>query len=431
MNIGFISTRIFGTDGVSLEISKIQNLLIQKAKKVFFMAGELDPIFEKQENGYCFEKMHFLNSEIQSIQKTLFENKLETITTKQMQECWDKIDQFANEIEYEIEKFINKFNIHKIITQNCLSIPMNLPLGKAIYNYLSKTGMECINHNHDFYWERERFLNIKNQNLQDFLDKYFPPSIPNMKHLVINSISQETLLKRKGISSVVVPNVFDFSQKEKFIDEYNQDLRESLELEKDDIFILQPTRIVPRKSIETSIEIVSRLKDKKAKLIITHSSSDEGDDYLAFLQQKAKELDVDMRIANSRFSETRGINQNDQKIYSLWDAYLFADIILYPTLIEGFGNLVVEALFFKKMVVVNKYPVYLKDIKPTGIKFIELENNQITDETISQIKEVLQSKKDPILKKKYDQIIQKNFEIGIQNFSFEILSEKLKEIGLI
>ena len=39
----------------------------------------------------------------------------------------------------------------------------------------------------------------------------FPPNLPSIQHVVINSIAQNDLASRCGIASTVVPNVMDFS----------------------------------------------------------------------------------------------------------------------------------------------------------------------------------------------------------------------------
>ena len=44
------------------------------------------------------------------------------------------------------------------------------------------------------------------------------------------------------------------------MDDYASDVREELGLNEDDFFILQPTRVVPRKGIEQAIKLVSLLK---------------------------------------------------------------------------------------------------------------------------------------------------------------------------
>jgi len=46
------------------------------------------------------------------------------------------------------------------------------------------------------------------------------------------------------------------------------------------------------------------------------------------------------------------------------DTYVFADIISYPSIFEGWGNQFIEAVFAKKPVIVFEYPVFKSDIKP-------------------------------------------------------------------
>ena len=109
--------------------------------------------------------------------------------------------------------------------------------------------MPAVAHHHDFYWERVRFsLNA----VPDFLDMSFPPRLPQVVHTVINQAAREQLALRKGVSSVLVPNVFDF-ESDPEQDDWADDVREEIGLEPDDLFFLQPTRIVPRKGIEHAI----------------------------------------------------------------------------------------------------------------------------------------------------------------------------------
>jgi mannosylglucosylglycerate synthase len=79
------------------------------------------------------------------------------------------------------------------------------------------------------------------------------------------------------------------------------------------------------------------------------------------------------------------------KIYSLWDAYPHADLITYPSLYEGFGNALLETIYFKRLAVVNRYPVYNADIKPLGFEFIEMDGF-VDDQTVEDTKRLL---KDP------------------------------------
>ena len=89
-----------------------------------------------------------------------------------------------------------------LIPQNILAIPMHVPLGLAMTEVIAETGLPTIAHHHDFAWERERFVvNAVN----DYLHAAFPPSLPHMEHVVINSMAQKELARRSAFPSVVIP----------------------------------------------------------------------------------------------------------------------------------------------------------------------------------------------------------------------------------
>ena len=78
----------------------------------------------------------------------------------------------------------------------------------------------------------------------------------------------------------------------------------------------------------------------------------------------------------------------ERKYYSLSDAYPHADLVTYPSLIEGFGNAFLEALYYRKPIVVNNYAIYATDIRPKGFKVIEFDD-YITEKTIQDTLRIL------------------------------------------
>jgi hypothetical protein len=45
--------------------------------------------------------------------------------------------------------------------------------------------------------------------------------------------------------------------------------------------------------------------------------------------------------------ETRQLDSEGQKVYTLWDLYPHAALVTYPSLYEGFGNAFLEAVYFR------------------------------------------------------------------------------------
>ena len=168
---------------------------------------------------------------------------------------------------------------------------------------------------------------------------------------------------------------------------------------------LQPTRIVPRKGIEHSIALVAGLKNPKCKLVVSHESGDEGHDYMVALRDMAEQENVDLRFVSTRVGEIRTLNDEGQRTYTLADAYSQADFITYPSLYEGFGNALLEAFYFRKPVLVNRYSIFVTDIEPRGARVITM-NGYVTRDTIAHVRRVIEDAD-------YRQeMVDHNFELG-------------------
>jgi hypothetical protein len=201
VHIGFVATRLSGTDGVSLEVAKWVRVLQRLGNETFYCAGELGGYAT---GGTLIPKMHFLNEDIQRINRRAFGQAAEEDPHRLL----DEIGLLASELRDLLREFIRANRLDLIVIQNALAIPMNLPLGLCLTDLIAETGIPTIAHHHDFYWERERY---QTNAFLDFLDTYFPPDLPIIRHVTINTIAQKRLKQRRGLDSIVIPNVFDFA----------------------------------------------------------------------------------------------------------------------------------------------------------------------------------------------------------------------------
>lgn len=411
MRIGFISTRLNGTDGVSLEVGKWAHVLRRAGHDIFYCAGELGGYAA---NGCLIPQLHFDHQSIISFSQRAFGEGARGIDAKRLV---DEIYDMADEVRAPLRKFIRDNDLDLIVVENALTIPMNLPLGITLTGLIAELGINTIAHHHDFFWERQRY---QSNALLDLLDTAFPAKLPTIQHVTINSIAQKRLKKRRGIESLVVPNVHDFATPPPGIDGYNRDFRERLGLKEGDLFILQPTRVIQRKGIEMALELVYLLNLPHPRLYITHRAHDEGVEYWHFLKREADMMGVDLRLIDHLVGSERG-RANGHKIYSLWDAYPHADLVTYPSTYEGFGNALLEAVYFKRLVVVNRYPVYNADIGPLGFEFIELDGF-VDDAAAQKTNELL------VNPEQVRFMTEKNYALAQEHFSLEVLEKKLKDI---
>jgi len=407
-NIGFVATRLEGTDGVSLEAAKWADIFEKNGCNCYYFAGMLD---RPEDRSYLAPEAHFRHPEIRYIYENCFGvRKRERRITKKIYELTEKLKE-------ELYKFIEKFEIELLLPENSLTIPLNLPLGIAITEVISETGMPAIAHHHDFFWERKHFLTNA---AWEYLNMAFPPHLPSIHHVVINSSADNQLSLRTGISGTIIPNVMDFENPPPAVDDYASDVRQSLGVEQDELLILQPTRVVKRKGIEHAIEIVNRL-GKKAKLVISHASGDEGYDYEDRVKDYSSLLQVETVFASKIIDDSRELSANGKKIYTLEDIYPHADLVTYPSNFEGFGNAFLEAIYFKKPIVVNNYSIFSFDIQPKGFDVIEIDG-YVSEEAVDQIREVLDNPR------RRKAMVEENYEIAKRFYSYKVLQQILKHL---
>jgi glycosyltransferase involved in cell wall biosynthesis len=418
MKIGFLSTRIAGADGVSLEIAKLATICRRLGRQVCYCAGELEPWLVG--DGMLVPEMHFTHPEARWIHDHTFGE------TEAVGGLRERITDMAAYLKAAVGCFVADFGVDLLFVQNALAIPMHIPLGVALTDFIAATGIPTLSHNHDLAWERERFLvNC----IPDIIERAFPPNLPSVRHLAINSAAQRALQERRRIEATVFPNIFDFATAAPGISEFNADLRAALGLRDDQLFILQPTRVVPRKGIELAVELVRRLREeqnrarlagKEAALVITHRAGDEGMEYLGRIRAQAQAVGVPLLYAADRFAAEGGW-RDSKKVYSLWDAYVHADFVTYPSFVEGFGNALLEAIYFRLPVLVNRYPVYAADIGPAGFDLIEVDG-AITDRAVDEVIAILT---DGVRRRR---MVERNYQLARGRYSFEAVTPLLASL---
>lgn len=443
MKIGLLHFRVGETDGVSLEMEKWKLVLEELGHQVWYIAGS-----GKIEDTIKVSGLHYQNKTNDLLVNHIYKKHKDQYSEEEIKNI---LENYTEEIETQLLTVMKDYQFDVLIPNNVLSLGWNLAAGKAVAKVIEKTGIRVIAHHHDFHWERELYSNPKYLWVKDILTEYFPPESDQISHVVINNIAQKELIIRKQIESTIVPNVFDYEKSRMVIDDYNKNIKSDLGFTDDDILILQATRIVKRKGIELTIKSIASMNKQiknfvgkilfdgreitnqtKIKLVMVGLNEDQ--EYFDDLFELANRNRVEIIHIGERFNFVRSI-ENGSKIYSLWDAYFLADIISYPSILEGFGNQLLEATYAKKPILLYEYPVYEHYIGEFGLDVISFGSNHLLDKNgMAYIDEELN--KNVALKtltfltnaNVYKSVTLSNYNICLENFSCSTLRKMLTKL---
>jgi glycosyltransferase involved in cell wall biosynthesis len=442
--IGIFHYQVGRTDGVSLEIDKWKRVLEEMGHTVHLCAGDLGTV-----EGTLIEEMYHHRPDAERLNYNTF---CELRDYPDDAAYRADLLALAAVIERKMRDFVAEKGIDFLIPQNVWSVAASPSVAIALARVMRDLHLPALAHNHDFYWEQADVA-LTCATAIELADKYLPPRDPLARHVVINSLAQRELAERKGIESTVVPNIFDFEEKEASPwqpDDYNQDFRARIGLRENDVFILQATRIVHRKGIELAVDFVkaldsparrARLKerglydgrsfddDSRIVLVLAgYARDDMTGGYLNRLKQKVERAGIDALFIEDVVGgrrQTRG----GQKIYSLWDTYVFADFVTYPSLWEGWGNQCLEALRARLPLLLFEYPVYQADIGDKGFRVVSL-GSEIQDGDnpglVQVAPQVIEAAADQAVElltdaQLYRETVEHNFQVGRQHYSLESL----------
>lgn len=407
--VGFVATRLAGTDGVSLETFKWAEILAGMGLECRYIAGELE---DSGDRSVLIEEAHFQHDAIRDVNHRAF------ILPQRDEWLSDDVYALARQIRERLKIAIHQLKIDVLIAENSLTIPMNLPLGLALVQTIQELDIPCIAHHHDFYWERPRFLV---NNVGDFLRNAFPPVLNQIQHVAISGLAAEELSHRTGVSCRIIPNVMDFAHPPKLSDDRARQFREIVGVDEDDLLVLQPTRVVARKGIEHAIELLHWLGPRRAKLVITHASGDEGDNYTHRVRRFAELMNVDVVFAAQWVRATSDASLSSDLTFSIGDAYHAADLVTYPSTYEGFGNAFLEAIYFKRPLVCNRHAIFRTELEPCGFRTIAFDG-YLNDDAVEQTQRVLRDED------YRSEMVEHNYRMGQRFFAYNRVERELRSI---
>jgi mannosylglucosylglycerate synthase len=227
-----------------------------------------------------------------------------------------------------------------VVVDNICSLPLNVEAARAVARAAGEhRGRVCFRH-HDLPWQRRHLKHLESE---------FPPRQPDALHATINLRSRRELHARGYDDATTVHNYFD-------LDPQRGDrtaTRAAFGFRDDDFVLLQPARAIERKNVPGALRFAQQLHGILPELDLRLWVSGPAEDGYAPV--------LDRIIERSAIPITVG------RAATPHDAYAAADLVVFPSTWEGFGNPVVESVAYRRACVAYPYPV-LAEIVAAGIR---------------------------------------------------------------
>jgi len=227
-----------------------------------------------------------------------------------------------------------------VIVDNICSLPLNVGAARAVA--LASAGLTarvCFRH-HDLPWQRRRLTHLENE---------FPPRVAGALHATINLRSRRELHARGYADAVTVHNYFD-------LDSPAGDraaARKQFGFVDDDFVLLQPARAIERKNVPGAVRFAQQLQALAPALPVRLWVSGPAEDgYAPVLDRIVERAQLPITVGRTAVVD---------------DAYAAADLVVFPSTWEGFGNPVVESVAYRRACAAYPYPV-LAEIVAAGVR---------------------------------------------------------------
>lgn len=223
-----------------------------------------------------------------------------------------------------------------VVVENLGTIPMNLPAAHAVA--AACAGRPTIWHHHDPPWQRDRYRG-------DELP--LGPDEASWRHVAITDVTRDEL-RARGFAAITIHNGFDTDPGPG--DRHGERARHGFA--PNELVLVHPARAIARKNVPTALRIADELD---GTYWLTGPAEEDYADELARLLAGAR--DAGVRVVHESASQ-------------LDDLYAAADVVLYPSTFEGFGNPPVEAAIHRRPVVVGHHPV-AEELRRLGFRWFD------------------------------------------------------------
>ena len=435
-----------GTDGVSLEMMKREQVLREMGHEVAMCSALAHATFP-------IPQLEFESEAVTRLRRDLFRESDADIPEEGY--LLEIFQRQTDDLYKELHQVVASYHPDLVMVHNVFCLPLHLAATVALERVLSETQVPCAATHHDVLSEGAYTFQPSYPFIREILDQYFPPTGPRIRHATINTRNQKALAAR-GTQAVLMPDTMDFD--EPWEPDIRRDLRNELRAKygigPNDVVLCAMARLVPNKQLELAGQLAKAVADRRMGLAGTSLYHDgvfppdgrvvlllvgrperDFQDYKDRLFKSLDGLSIDWQYIGD---DVRPVRAPEQGVYALYpDSYALADVILYPSGWEGFGNQLLEAICVQLPIVVFEYPVFKEDIVPTGIRGISLGDQVLETDNVCGLvtlpAQSLERAADEIVgllrdAQAYEHMVETNAALGHKHFGAARLRAHVEEI---
>ncbi len=434
-----------GTDGVSLEMKKRQTLLREMGHDVAICSA-----YDWAD--LPIASLEFDREEVQSMMRNLFGSEIADFRDET--ELEQAFRREVADLKQELAEGIKALGPDMLFVHNVLALPVHPVATVSLTELLAELRLPCVAIHHDILSEGAYKFTPTCGFARSLLQEYFPPTLSNLSHWTINTRNQ-TALAKKGVRAEVIHDTMDFDHRLGAADHdsIRAELRAKHDVAPSDVVLFVGARVVPNKQIELAAHLAATLEtlradlagsplyngetfteDGRVVLVLAGRRERAFGAYDAGLFALLKELRVDWMYVGDEVLPVRAVEEGFYALYP--DMYAMADVVLYPSRWEGFGNQLLEAFAAGLPAVVFEYPVFKEDIAPKGARVISLGDSVLEEADAAGLvrisREVLNEAAQKVIAVLTDarerkEMTEHNIAVGRQHFGFDVLRSHLSE----
>ncbi len=432
-----------GTDGVSLEMMKRRSILVAQGHDVAVSSA-----YSWSE--FPVPALEFDSDDVATMLRNLFGSGISDFDDEA--DLTLAFELSMSELRQRLLHVVEAFHPDLIFAHNLLCLPIHAAATVALTHVLRDTGVRTVAIHHDILSEGAYKFTPTCALAREVLASYYPPRMSNLLHWTINTRNQRALAQR-GVEASVIHDTIEF---EKTLEEpgrsrLRQRLRGRFDLTANDIVLLVGARIVPNKQVELAGHLtveINRLRhrlegrtlatgaafghDSQVALVLAGRPERAFDEYRDNVYRLFDRMGVRWIYAGD---VVRPMRSEADELYALFpDMYTMADVVVYPTRWEGFGNQLIEAFAAGLPTIIFEYPVYQEDIGPKGFDVVSLGDTVLPEPDelglvqipqsalVGAAAEAVEMLRDA---EKYRAVTDQNARTGGRWFGFNVLKEHL------